>query len=270
MSRNESPGATANTALRLHGSSLGAGKPVVLLHPVGLDGGFWGDLPAALAAHRRVIALDLAGHGASPAVSRPRPIEAYADDVAAAIVEAGAGPAAVVGLSFGGMVAQMVALRHPGLVSALVPCGCGGEFPEAVRPLLRERGLAAERDGMAAIVDPTVERWFTEPFRADPAVQRVRERLLSDDVAGWSAGWHAIAGLSATPHLGGVAVPSLVIAGEKDVATPPAMSDATVARAIPGARFIVLPGAPHMMQLEAEAAFTAALLGFLTGKGAGA
>jgi 3-oxoadipate enol-lactonase len=253
------------TALALHGRALGAGPLVVLLHPVGLDGSFWGALPETLAAGRRVLCLDLAGHGGSPRVSRPRPIEHYADDVAATIRAAGGGPAAVLGLSFGGMIAQMVAIRHPDLVSALVPCGCGGDFAENVRPMLRERGLAAERGGLQAVVDTTIERWFTEPFRGDPAVQRVRERLLTDDVEGWSAGWHAIAGLSATPHLGAVRAPTLVVAGEKDVATPPAVSEATVARAIPGARFAVLPGAPHMMQVEAEAAFTREVAGFLLG-----
>jgi 3-oxoadipate enol-lactonase len=253
------------SALRLHGTALGEGPLVVLLHPIGLDGGFWGALPATLAAKRRVLCLDLAGHGASPAVQRPRSLDDYADDVAAAIGTAGGGPGAVLGLSFGGMVAQMLALRHPQLVSALIPCGCGGDFPEPIRPVLRERGLAAERDGMAAVLDATIERWFTEPFRADPAVARVRARLQSDDVAGWSAGWHAIAGLSATPRLGAVSVPTLVIAGEKDVATPPAMSETTVARAIPGARFTVLPGAPHMMQIETEAAFVSEVAAFLLG-----
>ncbi len=251
------------TTAALHTDMLGSGPLVVLLHPVGLDGTFWGGLPAALAARRRVLCLDLPGHGRSPAVGRPRPIEAYADDVAAAIQAAGGGPAAVVGLSFGGMIAQIVAIRHPTLVSALMPCGCGGEFPANVRPLLRERGLAAEREGMVSIVEATIERWFTEPFRGDPAVARVRARLLADDVAGWSAGWHAISGLAATPLLGALRVPTLVLAGEKDIATPPAMAEATVARAIPGARFAVLPGAPHMMQIESEAAFTAAVVDFL-------
>jgi 3-oxoadipate enol-lactonase len=250
--------------LRLQGGSLGDGPLVVLLHPVGLDRHFWGGLPAALAAHHRVLCLDLAGHGASPPVTRPRPVDAYADDVAAAIREAGGGPATVIGLSFGGMVAQAVALRHPDLVAALMPCGCGGDFPENVRPILRERGLAAERDGMAAIVEATIDRWFNPPFRGDPAVERVRARLLSGDAAGWSAGWHSIADMSLTPRLGAVRVPTLVLAGERDVATTPAMAEATVARAIPGARFAVLPGAPHMMQIEAEAAFTRAVLDFVT------
>jgi 3-oxoadipate enol-lactonase len=249
----------------LHGTAEGSGPLVVLLHPVGLDGSFWGPLPAALAGARRVLSLDLAGHGRSPAVTRPRPIEDYADDVAAAIGRAGAGTAAVVGLSFGGMVAQVLALRHPEAVSALISCGCGGDFAEEVRPMLRERGLAAERGGMEAVLDSTIERWFTPAFRDDPAVDRVRQQLLANNVAGWSAGWHAIAGLSATPHLGRIAVPTLVIAGERDVAAPPAVSEATVARPIPGARFAVLPGAPHMMQVECPDAYTQAVAGFLLG-----
>jgi 3-oxoadipate enol-lactonase len=116
---------------------------------------------------------------------------------------------------------------------------------------------------MAAVADQTIARWFTEAFSETAAVLRVRQRLLSNDVTGWSAGWHAIAGLSATPRLGEVTAPTLAIAGEMDVATPQAVTEATVVCAIPGARFCVLPGAPHMMQIEAEAAFTAAVKGFL-------
>ena len=250
------------TAAVLHATSSGEGPLVVLLHPVGLDGTFWGALPATLEPHRRVLCVDLAGHGRSPAVGRPRPIEDYADDVAAVVRSVG-GPATVVGLSFGGMVAQMLALRHPSLVDALIPCGCGGTFPDEVRPVLRERGLAAERGGMAAIIDGTMARWFTEPFLADPAAERVRAKLSSTDVDGWSAGWHAIAELNATPLLGTLRVPTLVLAGERDVATTPAMAETTVGRAIPGARFHLLPNAPHMMQIEAEAAFTAAVVGFV-------
>jgi 3-oxoadipate enol-lactonase len=253
----------------LHGVLTGTGPLVVLLHPVGLDHRFWGMLPGVLAAERRVLALDLAGHGRSAHVARPRSLEDYAEEVAAAIAQAGGQAAEVVGLSFGGMIAQVLALRHPHLVSRLVPGGCGGSFAAEVRPMLRERGLAAERDGMAAVVPATLERWFT-PGYAGPVVEAVRERLLAQDVAGWSAGWHAIAGLDATPHLGQLRVPTLVIAGERDVATSVAVTEATVMRAIPGARLAVLPGAPHMMQLECAEAYTRAVAGFLLGAGADA
>ena len=254
------------SAVSLHGETSGRGPLVVLLHPVGLDHRFWGTLPSVLAAERRVLALDLAGHGRSPSVARPRSLEDYADDVAGAIVLAG-GPAAVVGLSFGGMIAQVVALRHPDLVSMLVPGACGGTFAEELRPVLRERGLVAEREGMVAVVETTLQRWFSAGYEG-AAVRTVRERLLSQDAAGWSAGWHAIAGLDATRDLGALRIPTLVVAGEADAATPSAVTEATVARVIPGARFAVIPDAPHMMQIETADAYASTVAGFLLGAAA--
>lgn len=240
----------------------GSGPDLVLLHPVGLDRTFWG--PLASAPAHRVVSVDLRGHGASPRAERGTTLDDFADDVHAAIGRHCRGPATVLGLSFGGMLAQMVALRHPADVAALVLCGCTGGFAQEIRPVLRERGLAAERDGMASVVDATIERWFTPAFRADPAVDRVRERLRTDDVAAWSAAWHAIATFDAYPRHGEIRVPTLVVAGESDAATPLAAAT-RLAQSIAGARLHVLPGAPHMMQIERRADFDRAVLDFLGG-----
>ena len=168
----------------------------------------------------------------------------------------------VLGLSLGGMVTQLLALHHPQAVAGMVLCGCTGGFAEPVRPVLRERGLAAQRSGMAAVVGSTLERWFTAQFMEDPAVDAVRERLLRNKVSNWSATWHASAGFDALPRLGEIRAPTLVLAGERDAATPPAATDA-LAGAIPGARRTVLAGAPHMMQIECGEAFSRAVLEFL-------
>jgi 3-oxoadipate enol-lactonase len=248
--------------VNLHCAVTGAGPDLVLLHPVGLDHSFWQALAAAASRTHRVIAVDLRGHGSSPPADRDTRIGDYADDVHAVIERHCSGPATVLGLSFGGMLAQLVALRHPDAVSALVLSGCTGGFAPEARPVLRERGLAAERDGMDAVVAPTIERWFTAAFLGDPEVERVRQRLRSDDVASWSAAWHAISTFDALPRLGEIAVPTLVIAGERDAATPLAAAS-KLAESIRGARFVVLPGAPHMMQIERRDAYNAAVLQFL-------
>ena len=246
----------------LHCVITGDGPDLVLLHPVGLDHSFWQSLTAAASRTHRVLAIDLRGHGISPAADRGTSFDDYVDDVQAAIARHGRGAATVLGLSFGGMLAQGLALRHPDTVAALVLCGCTGGFADDVRPVLRERGLAAERGGMEAIVEPTIERWFSPAFRADPEVERVRRRLRSDDIGSWSAAWHAISTFHALPRLGEIAVPTLVLAGEIDAATPLAAA-ARLAEAISGARLRVLPAAPHMMQIERRDDYNAGVIQFL-------
>lgn len=240
----------------------GSGPDLVLLHPVGLDHTFMAPWLAQAARGHRVVAIDLRGHGESPAATRDVTLDDYVADIHDAMSAHCRGPATLLGLSFGGMLAQLVALAHPERVARLVLCGCTGGFAPEVRPILRERGAAAERSGMAGVVDGTLERWFTPAFRTNEAVKRVRSRLLADDVAGWSAAWHAIATFDALPRLSEVKVPAMVVAGERDAAAPMAAA-ATLASAIAGARLAVLPGAPHMMQIESPDAFNACVGEFL-------
>ncbi len=251
-------------AVDLHCETQGSGPDLVLLHPAGLDHTFMKALMADASSSHRVLGVDLRGHGLSPAAHHGITLDAYVEDVYAAINRHCAGPAVVLGLSLGGMLAQLLALRYPEVVSGLVLCGCTGGFPSEVRPFLRERGLAALRDGMAAVVEPTIERWFTKSFLADSAVDDVRRRLLRNDPSNWSATWHAIATFDALPKLGEIGAPTLVIAGECDAATSLAAT-AAISETIHGAQQVILPGAPHMMQIECQDAFNSAVGAFLTG-----
>lgn len=246
--------------LILNGDAEGQGDGLVLLHPVGLDNTFWG--PLASLAGKRVLSLDLRGHGKSAASDERPPIEVYAEDVHATMRHHGMERATVLGLSFGGMVAQTLALSHPEAVSRLILCACPGGLPPEAHGMIRERGLAAERGGMAEVVEGTLERWFTPAFMNNPKVRQVRQRLLDDDPKCWSDGWHAIAGFWALPRLGSIVAPTLVVAGEHDKATSREASNA-LAAAIPGAGLTVLPGAPHMMQIENSTAFVKTVADFI-------
>ncbi|PWT70875.1 MAG: alpha/beta hydrolase, partial [Proteobacteria bacterium] len=232
----------------LHCEIDGTGPDLVMLHPIGLDGAFMQPAANAFRKSWRVIRIDLRGHGRSPSLAAGTGLDAHVADVRAAIEAHCDRPAILLGVSFGGMLAQLVALAHPQLVAGLVLCGCPPRIASENRAMIRERGLAAERDGMEAIVAPTIERWFTPSFAADPWVTRVRNRLLTDDPIAWSASWHAISTFDALSRLREIKVPTLVVAGGRDAATPLAASDA-LANSIPGAKLVVLPGAPHMMQL---------------------
>jgi 3-oxoadipate enol-lactonase len=240
----------------------GQGAPLVLLHPVGLDRTFWGPLIDEASALHTVISVDLMGHGASPPAPSGRAIDAYAEDVAILLDELGMTGASLLGLSFGGMIAQEFALAYPARVSSLIVGACGPRIPPEARDAVRARGNVDPAKGMASVVDQTMQRWFTPGFMNSEPAQRVRERLLTDDPAGWAAGWEAIAGFDALGRLGSVAAPTLVIAGEVDAGAPVATTR-SIADAIPGAQFAVLSGAPHMMQIECEGPFTDRVMAFL-------
>jgi 3-oxoadipate enol-lactonase len=246
----------------LHFIQSGHGQTLVLLHPIGLDHTFWGPVTAALSDDHSVVSVDLRGHGDSPASVRGYALADYADDVSHLIDELSIGPVALVGLSFGGMIAQVLTLRRPELVARLVLCGCPSRFPDEARGQIMERGALAEREGMQAVVEATLGRWFTREFIERGGAEETRRRLNDDDVAGWADGWRAISALDAHAHLEEIAVPTLCIAGELDEAVPPAAVEA-LASAIPKSRYQVLKDAPHMMQIEQPDLFAAAVRAFI-------
>jgi 3-oxoadipate enol-lactonase len=240
----------------------GQGRLVLLLHPVGLDCSFWDDLPGKLSQSHTVVAVDTAGHGNSPDAARPGQMADRVTDVVELLRELNRGPAILLGISFGGMIAQQVALARPDLVSGLILGGCPGAIPPAARGAILQRGADAEQGGMEAIATSTLERWFTAPFVSTDAAARVRERLLKDSPSNWAAAWEAVAEHDALERLPRLATPTLVIAGEVDLATPLDAKRA-LAAAIPQSQLVVLPGAPHMMQIECPEPFAEAVTDFL-------
>ena len=250
------------TPARLHHRIEGSGRRLLILHPVGLDLTFFDPVAAILGRDHRVLRVDLRGHGRSPAAPPGTSLDDYVLDVHRLVEEQAFAPTAVLGVSFGGMIAQLLAVQHPGDVDALVACACPCAIPPEGRAVTEGRAAAAERGGMEAVLDATMERWFTEPFRARGGTAPTRARLLSDDVASWAAAWRAIATLDVAPRLHEIRVPTLCVAGEHDRAAPPEVL-ASIAERIPGARTVVMSGAPHMLTIEQPEAFATLVRGFL-------
>lgn len=246
----------------------GSGPLLLLLHPVGLDRTCWGDLPKTLSPMRTVVAVDTAGHGTSPDPARPGRMDDRVADIVDLLAGLDRGPATLLGISFGGMIAQQVALARPDLVSGLILGGCPGEIPGAAREAILKRGAEAELGGMEAVLEPTMERWFTPPFLSTDVAETVRRRLRADAPSNWAAAWEAVLEHAVLERLPTLDIPTLVIAGAVDAATS---LDAKrgLAAAIPGSRLVVLAGAPHIMQVECPEAFAEAVLGFLDAQGKG-
>jgi 3-oxoadipate enol-lactonase len=156
------------------------------------------------------------------------------------------------------MVAQVLALEYPADIRSLVLANTLCTLPAAARQAMRARGEAAEHGGMAAVVEPTLERWFTAGFLNSPLVAHCRQRLLANDVGAWAASWRAIAEIDTLPRLAEIRAPTLVTTGDADVSTPVPAADH-----IPGAILKVIPGAPHMAPYERPDLFNPMVLEFL-------
>jgi 3-oxoadipate enol-lactonase len=251
----------------LQGPADGAGVPIVLSHGLGMDLHLWDDLAERLAAQGHpVLRYDHRGHGGSAVPPGPYAMDDLVDDAARLLREWGRGPVVFVGLSMGGMVGQGLGIRHPELVRGLVLANTSAQYPESARAVWAQRIATVEAQGLAAIADAVMERWFCAPFRATRAdtVGGFRSKVLRTDAKGYVACCHAVANVDWLDRLGEVRCPTLVIAGEQDAGAPVAMSQAMAER-ITGAELVVLSDASHLSVAEQPAAFAAHLGKFLAG-----
>lgn len=235
-------------AVELNHRIDGRGPRVLLLHAVGMDLTLLDALTAILSREFTVLRADLRGHGKSPYVPAAS-LADYADDVHALLAKLSFAPCAVAGFAMGGMVAQALAVNYPQDVRAAVFANINHEQTKESYAALMSRASDAKRDGMAKIVDTTMQRWFTEPFIAKGGDAAVRARLASDDVRAWCDAFSAMANVDTAAKLKEIKVPTLCLAGEVDKSTPPPAVKA-MADTIPGARYVMLPGAPHMPFIE--------------------
>jgi 3-oxoadipate enol-lactonase len=233
-----------------------ADAPVVVLGgSLGTTGAMWAPQVAALSGEFRVVAFDHRGHGASPAPPGPCAIDDLGKDVLALLDRLGVDRVHYAGLSLGGMVGMWLAAHAPERVDRLALLCTAAHLPPASG--WHQRAATIRADGMAAIADAVVARWFTPGFRPD-VVASFTEMLVAIDPEGYAGCCEAIASMDLRPVLGSVSAPTLVIAGADDPATPPALAK-TIVEGVRGAELVVLPDAAHLASVEQAGAVSALL-----------
>lgn len=251
---------------QLHSITQGQGPLVVLSHALGCDLSMWDGVAAALQDRYTVLRYDHRGHGRSPATAGAYTMDDLANDAAELIRAQGQGPVHFVGLSMGGMTAQALGARHPELVRSLTIANSAASYDEGARAMWQARIDTVLAMGIPPIADGAMMRWFTPEFRVDQVqggaerVARLRAVLEATAPVPYAAACVAVAGIELDAGNARIACPTLVIAGSRDEATPPAMSQAIAAR-IPGAQLRSLDAA-HLSAVEQPEAFAALLTGF--------
>lgn len=238
--------------------------PLVLHHPLATDHSFWDEVTTALVPHYRVARFDARGHGRTEAAAPPYTFETLTGDVIGLMDHLGIERAGYIGLSMGGMVAQYLGALFPERFNALIIAASSSKVAPDMRALWRDRVVAAREKGMASQVDPALGRWLTETNRSSrpDLVARCRKLIEATPVDGY-AGWcGAIELLDTSERLARIAVPTRVVAGALDPATPPAASE-VIKAGIPGADMAIVPATAHMIAIEDPKEFLAVVQPFL-------
>src|SRR5215831_18864965 len=166
----------------------GEGPLVTMSHSLACTLSMWDGQAKALRDHYRVLRFDTRGHGQTSAPSGPYSLSQLADDLLGLLKGLGIAETHFVGLSMGGMIGQVFALAHPAMIQSLVLCDTTSRYPAAAAPIWRERISTVEAKGMEPLVEPTLQRWFTAPFRARRAdlMARVGAMIRSTPPQGYA------------------------------------------------------------------------------------
>jgi 3-oxoadipate enol-lactonase len=223
---------------------------VLLLHSLALDRHMWGQLAGALSGSRAVVTMDLRGHGESPH-DHGFTIEQMADDVALTLSHLGRDQVAVVGLSMGGSVAQALAVRHPDRVTGLGLVDTTAWYGPDAGAAWGERADKARASGMRSLSQFQLDRWFGEEFRSrSPELcSQLLDVFAANDVDSYVASCHALGAMDLREGVASITVPTIIVVGEDDPATPPSHA-ADLHERISDSQLRVVPGARHLTPLE--------------------
>ena len=235
---------------------------LVLSHSLASSVRMWDPQVDAFQSRFRILNYDMRGHGATSAPQGPYSLEMLAEDVLGLVRYLKIEKAVYCGLSIGGMIGQTMAIRgaHP-FTKMVLADTTHTQPPEAIKQW-EDRIAVAKSKGMAALVDSTMERWFTEPYRKknSPEFRKIRELVEKTPVAGYVGCGQAIMKLDTTGRLKDIKLPVLAITGEQDGA---AAGTKYIGEHVPGAKFVNIPQAAHIANIEQPEAFNRGLREFL-------
>lgn len=242
----------------------GEGPWLTLSHSLACDLSMWDEQVAAWRDRYKILRYDTRGHGRTSAPQGPYSLDMLADDLKGLLDKLDVRSTHYVGLSMGGMIGQTFALKYPGIFKTLVLADTTSRYAPEALALWEGRIRTVLAEGMEPLVTPTLERWFTAPYRAQQpeVMKRVTDMIRRTPVAGYVGCCQALPQIDLTARLHEIATPTLIVVGDQDAGTPVAMSQ-EIHAAKPGSELVILPSASHLSNIEQPAAFTKAVGTFL-------
>ena len=245
----------------------GSGSVVVLSHALGCNLSMWDEVAEILKEDFTVVRYDHRNHGKSDFSDKPFSVDDLADDAALLIKSLGDQPISFVGLSLGGMVAQSLAARYPNLVNACLIANSAEYYDDAVKKMWADRIEKVKQEGVSSISAMALERWFTPEYlssenkQISKKLEAIKKELDEFNANAYSLSCAAVAGVDCREGNKTVRVPTLVLYGSRDQATPPALSEA-IHQSIPDSELTQIEAA-HLSAVEKPAEFADIVSKFL-------
>jgi 3-oxoadipate enol-lactonase len=250
-----------NLHYRIDGAANHDAPWLVLSNSLGSDLSMWAPQIAAFAQHFRVLRYDTRGHGHSDAPRGSYRIEQLCGDVIGLLDTLKIARAHFCGLSMGGLTGVALGARHGERFERLMLCNTAARIgsPEVWKP----RAARCRSEGLAAMADAILPRWFTPGFmmREPLVIAQMRDVLVHTDSEGYAANCDAIDAADLRAEMASIAAPTLVIAGKHDLAATPAQGR-ELAAAVQHGRYTELD-ASHLSNIELAELFTQTVLDFL-------
>ena len=233
---------------------------LMLCNSLGTTLEMWDLQVAPLTTRFRLVRYDRRGHGRSPVPPGPYSLEDLGRDALDLLDGLGIERVSFCGLSIGGMVGMWLASEAPERIDRLVLCSAAPSL--LPREQWLERAATVRADGVAAIADAVLERWFT-PLAPESLRESFRAMLVGTPAEGYAGCCEALADVDLRDRLASIHAPTLVVTGDGDpVATPE--TGEQLAAAISGARHVTVAGARHISNAEQPSTFTQHVLAHLT------
>jgi 3-oxoadipate enol-lactonase len=248
--------------------SGGGERWVTFVTGIANDLTLWDVQAAALESDFQVLCYDLRGHGGSETPAGEYTIEMLANDLRDLLDSLSVRKTFLVGLGLGGAIAQAFAVKHQDRLLGLMPCCCRARMVPDFAAMWHKLRETVQQQGLEAIVEPTVQRWFSDQFKAaNPDIlEKVRAMIRRTTREGYLGVTAAFLGLNVEDELRRIGVPTLYVSGAEDkLGGPPALMEG-LAQRVPGARHVSVPNAAHIANIQNPAGFNVVLEGFLWGR----
>jgi 3-oxoadipate enol-lactonase len=243
----------------IHYKWISTGKKITFLfiNSLGTDFRIWDEVAETLKDYGNILLSDKRGHGLSDTVTETNGLKDFADDAEALINFLGIEKYIPVGLSVGGMIAQLLAHRNPEKVEKLVLC-------DTSHKIGNDRIAAVNQKGLPAISDGVMQRWFSEKFRKEKAIKVAgyKNMLERTPATGYIKTCEAIRDADLTEIAKQIKISTLCVAGSEDKSTTPEEVK-NLADLIEGAGYEVIEGSGHIPCVDNPAALSNLIIDFI-------